>query len=93
MCAVYGLSCPAVPLQQLLKLSAVGGDEFLFQLADGIAEGGLGDVQLFRRPGVVQDTGQDLKILELKQSQEVHLPAWFGEAGVEPEGVDSWCRV
>ena len=67
--------------------------QFLFQLADGIAEGGVGDVQLFRRPGVVQDTGQDLKILELKQSQEVHLPAWFGEAGVEPEGVDSWCRV
>ena len=28
-----------------------------------------------------------------KRQQEVHLPAWFGEAGVEPEGVDSWCRV
>ena len=33
MCAVYGLFCPAVPLQQFLKLPAVGGDEFLFQLA------------------------------------------------------------
>ena len=32
MCAVYGLSCPAVPFQQFLKLPAVGGDEFLFQL-------------------------------------------------------------
>ena len=31
MCAVYGLSCPAVPLQQFLQRSAVGCDKFLFQ--------------------------------------------------------------
>ena len=55
----------------------------------------LSEQRLIRRAKLkeLQDTGQDLKILELKQSQEVHLPAWFGEAGVEPEGVDSWCRV
>ena len=33
MRAVYGLACFAVPFQQFLKLPAVGGDKFLFQLA------------------------------------------------------------
>ena len=29
---MYALACFAVPFQQFLKLPAVGGDEFLFQL-------------------------------------------------------------
>ena len=48
MCAVYGLSCPAVPLQQFLKLPAVGGDEFLFQLTALDLDGNVIVVQIGR---------------------------------------------
>lgn len=41
--------------------------QLLLQLLDGVAQAGLGDVELGGGLGVVQDVGQGFKVLQLQQ--------------------------
>ena len=44
--------------------------QLLFQLADGVAQAGLGDVQLLRGAGIVERLSQDKKVAQLKKGHD-----------------------